>query len=60
MALVLYPFTGKHVNVLDQQMDGQIQVLIGEMYMHLLSQSKLASFVFCIENNEDDKVFRDA
>jgi hypothetical protein len=53
MALVLYPFTGKHVKVLDQQMDGQIGVLVGEMYMHLLSQSRLAPFVFCIENNEE-------
>lgn len=53
MALVLYPFTGKHVRVLEMQMDTQLETLIGELYMHLLSQSKLATFVFAIENNEE-------
>jgi len=53
MALVLYPFTAKHVKIIEIQIDTQIQVLIGEMYGYMLGQSRLGAILTVIENNHE-------
>ena len=57
MALVLYPFTSKYVQIIEVKIDTQIQVLVNEMYQSLLVQSKLAPFVYVIENNSENVFF---
>ncbi|KAJ3201557.1 Golgi transport complex subunit 6, partial [Clydaea vesicula] len=53
MALVLYPYTQRHVNVIELQIESQIEVLTDEMYQFILRQSKLSPFIQAIENNHD-------
>lgn len=53
MALVLYPFTNRHVKVIESQINYQIEVLTNEMYEFILEQSKLSPFIEAINNNHD-------